>query len=143
MGDGDEKKSDTIELFLGRRVHECLEVLYAEAHKGSIWSLSFVLGLFDIRWQENWNNNNITIVRNKFPALHYKELGIKCLTDYYNRFYPFTQNKLLGIEQRINIKIADNNEFQMVGVVDRIDEHQPVGRYEQGGDGQRRQGLRP
>jgi putative RecB family exonuclease len=122
---GHAEKVDTVELFLGKRVHECLEALYLEASKGNLWTLSSVLGLYTLMWQDKWHSG-IKIVRREKPMAHYKELGIKCLTDYYNRFYPFNQNKLLSVEQRIKIKIADSTEFKMGGVVDRIDEINPT-----------------
>lgn len=122
---GREQKVDTIELFLGKRVHECLEILYMEANKGNLWTLSSLLGLYTLMWQDKWHSG-INIVRKEYPMAHYKELGIKCLTDYYNRFHPFNQHKLLSVEQKIKIKIADSNEFKMGGVVDRIDEITPT-----------------
>jgi RecB family exonuclease len=121
---GKVQKEDTVELFLGKRVHECLEVLYHYANLGNTWLLKDLTDLFIVLWEEKWNND-IKIVRFGLPALHYLDLGIKQLTDYYNKYHPFNQHKSLSLEQKLYFNLAQDEKYVMSGVIDRIEEIEP------------------
>jgi hypothetical protein len=49
----------------------------------------------------------------------YKKVGIRCIKDYYARFHPFNQHKVIGIEQYITIDLGDNRVLR--GYIDRLD----------------------
>jgi putative RecB family exonuclease len=118
------KTEDTIELFLGKRVHECLEALYKELPTRTMTEQQLI-DMFDQLWTKKWLPS-IKIVNKSLPAQHYLELGCKCLSQYFRKHYPFNQHKILGTEQKIKFKLDDAGLYNMVGVIDRIDEVNPT-----------------
>ena len=121
------KQDESIEAFMGKRVHEVLEWLY------SIKDLKNEYIVFDRilkKYKELWNNNfheNIFIARCKYNKYSYNkssvyQIGIHCLKKYYNKFSDngYFNQRVFGTEVRFEIKI-DNYKF--IGYIDRIDKN--------------------
>ncbi len=118
---------ESIEAFMGKRVHEVLEWLY------SIKDLSNEYIVFDKiinKYREVWDDSlhqNIFIARCKYKKNLYDEnsvykIGIECLKNYYNTFSDggyFKQN-VFGAEIKFNIKIG---KYDFIGYIDRIDKN--------------------
>jgi len=51
----------------------------------------------------------------------YFRLGLKYIEDYYRHYYPFNQNRVLGLEQFIEIELEGRRRYILQGYVDRID----------------------
>jgi len=49
-------------------------------------------------------------------------MGKKFIGDYYERYYPFNQGKVLGIERPVFINLDDQGEYKLRGYIDRIDQ---------------------
>lgn len=109
----------TIEAFLGSRVHETLEKLYRDLKMTKQTSLDKLLSYFNQIWQKNWLDS-ILVVKKEYASEDYQKLGEKCLTDYYHRYYPFDQGKTLGLEQIILIPLDEEGKYRIRGYVDRI-----------------------
>lgn len=112
-------EEEGIEAFLGQRVHETLEKLYKDLKFLKENSLQDLLAFFDKQWNKHWNNN-IIIVKKEYNSENYRKLGIKYVTDYYNRFKPFNQERTIATEKRITIKLDDKGKYKMQGYVDRL-----------------------
>ena len=122
-----KKKDESIEAFMGKRVHEVLEWLY------SVEDLKNEYIVFDRlleKYNEIWNNNlhdDIFIARCKYNKENYNKntvykIGIDCLKNYYSKFSKngyFSQN-VFGTEVKFEIKIDD---YKFIGYIDRIDEN--------------------
>src|SRR5665213_3429397 len=95
----DRLKSETegIEAFMGKRVHEALEQLYKELKFTKQMTVDEVLSFYERAWETHWHAQ-VQIVREELNPGHYFELGRRCITDYYNRYAPFTQGRTLGLE---------------------------------------------
>jgi putative RecB family exonuclease len=124
-----EVTRESVEAFVGKRVHEILERLYH--HVGRYQqppSLRQVLDRFQRDWRLRWHDD-IEIVREGQSADEYLSRGERCLQNYYRKHYPFDAGETVGIEQRVSLQLDDGGRYRLRGVVDRIVRTAP-GRFE-------------
>jgi putative RecB family exonuclease len=112
--------TESIEAFLGKRVHEVLERLYAFAGEGRVPSLARVLDRFRIWWTERYDPARVRIARRENEAGHYREIGERCLSNYYRRNYPFDRDETLAMEERVHFSLDPAGTYRVQGVVDRV-----------------------
>jgi len=115
----DVDKTDSIEAFVGTRVHEALEQLYRDVRMHKEVTLDELLAEFDKNWQKHYHDG-IKIVRKRYNADNYYQVGRRCLTDYYRRHHPFSQTRTLGLEERIVIDLDMKGEYKLQGYIDRL-----------------------
>lgn len=108
---------DTVEAFMGSRVHEALEKLYKDAKFQKILSKKEIIDLYNQEWRKNWSDK-IVIVRDDYGEENYRMMGEKYLIDYYNRYSPFDQSKTIGLETENTVEIAPN--YQIHVRIDRL-----------------------
>lgn len=97
---------DTIEAFLGSRVHEALERLYRDVLMTRIPTEQDTLRFFDDGWERNWHSG-VEIVRKEYSAEDYRNLGRSCLRSFYERYHPFDQDRTLGLEESITFPLIE------------------------------------
>jgi len=112
--------TESIEQFVGKRVHEVLERLYIAVGKSRIPSLSQVLRRFQLLWDEHYAAERVRVARPENSVASYRGLGERCLTNYYRRFYPFESDETLDVERRVTFDLDDRGDYRMQGVIDRI-----------------------
>ena len=110
---------ETIEAFLGKRVHETLEKLYKDLKFQKQNSLEELLDFFNSEWDKKWNDN-IIIVRTDYSQENHKKMGIRFITDYYNRYKPFNDSKILDLEKHIVIDLNGDGRYKLQGYIDRL-----------------------
>ncbi|MEI7903982.1 MAG: PD-(D/E)XK nuclease family protein [Candidatus Firestonebacteria bacterium] len=116
-------EKDTIERFLGNTVHATLEYTYKKVNsENTIPKKEKVAEYFNWKWKKEWKESIFIVKKHKYDKEHYRSIGEKSITRYTERYYPFNQNKILGLEQKIEIKLDPKGKYKMRGVVDRIDE---------------------
>lgn len=113
------EETESIEAFLGARVHESLERLYKDVRMTKVPKLEEIIEDFDRAWDENWHDG-IMIVRKQYGAENYKEIGRNCLTRYYQRYYPFNDAITVATEYRVAFPIDDQGRYWIQGVIDRL-----------------------
>ena len=113
------EKVDTIEAFLGKRVHEALEALYRLRLRGRLLSKKETFDEFETIWAKGWSDT-IRIVSGKLTAEDYKRAGREALASYYLRHAPFDQARTLRLEARVMLDLDDIGQHRMRGIVDRI-----------------------
>jgi putative RecB family exonuclease len=113
-------ETESIESFLGKRVHEVLERLHLFTNSGKVPSLARVLERFRIWWDEHHDPQRVRIVRSENDAAHYRQLGERCLTNYYRRFYPFDGDETLDVEKRVTFSLDEGGAYRIRGVIDRV-----------------------
>ena len=113
-------ESESIEAFVGKRVHEILERLYLFVGRGQIPGVEKVVDRYQNLWDETYDGERVRIVRVGTPLSFYRELGEQCLRGYYVRHYPFDEDVTLGIEKRVIFPLDDAGEYRMQGIIDRI-----------------------
>jgi len=113
------EEEDTVEAFMGSRVHEALEKLYTDLKYEKLLSLKELTEYFNKVWDENWNDT-IKINKKEYTAENYRKIGLRCITDYYNRYKPFNQGKVIGIETKESIDLDDEGEYKFHIRIDRL-----------------------
>ena len=114
------RETESVEAFVGKRVHEILERLYLFVGRGQIPGVEKVVDRYHKLWEETWDPERVRIVREGTPLAFYRELGERCLRGYYARHYPFDEDETLGIEKRVVFPLDEAGEYRMQGIIDRI-----------------------
>ncbi len=115
-----KRKEEGIEAFLGSRFHKVMEKIYKELRFRK-YSLGELLDFYEDDWDKNYHDK-IVIADNERKAKDYKEIGKKFIGEYYKRYDPFNQGKVLGIERPVMINLDDKGEYRLRGFVDRLDQ---------------------
>jgi len=115
-----KREEEGIEAFLGSRFHEVMEKIYKDLPFRK-YSLDELLDFYEDEWDKNYHDK-IVIADNERKAKDYKEIGKKFIEDYYKRYYPFKQGKVLGIERLVIINLDDNGKYKLRGYIDRLDQ---------------------
>jgi RecB family exonuclease len=110
---------DTVEQFLGKRVHETLQKLYKDLKFQKLLSLEEILAFFNSEWKKNWNPH-IIFVRKEYEEENYRKMGEKYLSEYYSRYHPFNQSNTIGLEQKISLNLDPEGKYRITGVIDRL-----------------------
>jgi putative RecB family exonuclease len=122
------EETESVEAFLGSRVHEALEKLYKDVRMTALPALEDLVAYYEKIWDENWHAG-VNIVRADYTAGNYKELGRRCLTDYYTRYHPFDSTKIIALEQLVSFPLDEDETYWIRGVIDRL-ALAPDGTYE-------------
>jgi len=98
---------ESVEAFLGVRVHEVLEKLYRDLQFQKMDSLDELLVFLRDSWKENWSDD-IVIVKDEYNQENYLRMGEKYISDYYKRYHPFDQGRTIALEERIPINLGEH-----------------------------------
>ncbi|MBR9677406.1 PD-(D/E)XK nuclease family protein [Candidatus Woesearchaeota archaeon] len=109
----------SIEAFLGSAAHHTLEKLYKDLQHGKMPTIEELQEELKDFWQKNYNENTIIFVKKGYTAENYFVMATKFVNDYYNRFKPFNQSKVIACEKKVEVPL--NNEYSMLGYIDRVD----------------------
>lgn len=113
------KAKDTIETYLGTRVHEALEKLYKDLRYEKILPLEELLGFYNQQWKRNWENT-IIITKKEYTQDNYHKMGEKYLRDYYNRHKPFDQGRIIGLETKSFLPLDEEGKYNFHVRIDRL-----------------------
>ncbi len=102
----------TVEAYLGSMLHRALEKLYKDVKFGKVPGLGEVIEHFLKSWSESWTDS-ILVVREEYTPDNYRNMGIRFLTDYYNRHKPFNQSKTIGLETTDTVKLDENHRIHI------------------------------
>jgi len=111
-----EAQPETIEAFMGKRVHEALCKLYEDRIMSRTSTLDDLLGYYEGVWQKNWGDD-ILIVKKGMAAKDYLDKGKACITNYYGRYHPFDDSRTVGLEQMLSFDIEG---YKLTGYIDRL-----------------------
>lgn len=112
---------ETIELFLGKRVHETLTKLYHDRQYQKETTLNELLDYFNYKWAKKWNTS-IEIVKKEHPPEDHLKMAERCIIDYYNRYKPFNHGKTIALEEHILINLDKSDNYKLCGYIDRLTE---------------------
>ena len=110
---------DTIETFLGSRVHEALEKLYRDKRFEKLMSLEELLEYYNKLWEENWKDT-VIIVKKEYTPENYRKMGERYITDYYNRHKPFDEGKIIGLETMDLLPLDEGGNYKFHIRIDRL-----------------------
>ena len=115
-----EAETESIEAFMGSRVHDALEKLYRDLMKvNKLNSLEEILDFYQLSWEKNWKGM-VQIIRKQYSAEDYRRQGERCITDYYKRYCPFDQGRTLGLEEYIIFPLNGEKDYWIRGYIDRL-----------------------
>lgn len=109
----------SIEAFVGSRVHEVLNKLYAEMALGMPHPLEVLVEFYVEQWRKVWGPN-VHVIRSDKTEQEYFDYGLQCIRNYYARFYPFKGSETIKTEARILFPLDSQKRFRIQGFVDRI-----------------------
>ena len=112
-------EGESIEGFVGKRVHEVLERLHRAAESYGVPSLPKVLWRFQQMFAEAYDASRVRIAREGTPLDFYRALGEQCLANYYHEHYPFDRDETLALEERVSFELG-NHRYVVQGFIDRI-----------------------
>ena len=128
---------ESIESYLGRRLHEALEWLYPEPRRwrGNIL-FDDLLNRYRSLWRETWHGH-VHIVQTGWQTDDYYQLGLRCLAGFYRRYAPFDE-PVDGTERTISFTLdhkglpetprgsaQGQGSYLMTAILDRLDSHGP------------------
>lgn len=126
--DNIRKKDESIEAFMGKKVHEALEYLYNEVLEGRIPFFDKIVDKYNSNWNDSWHKK-IGIVRVENPPEYYRHLGENCIARYYRKYSPFEQ-PIVGNEIQIEFSLdGEEGNYPIKGIIDRLD-HDGNGNWE-------------
>jgi len=97
---------------MGSRVHEALEKLYKDLKFMRTNSLEDLIKFLDARWDKEWADN-IIINRKEYTKENYRKMAEKCVTDYYNRYKPFKEMTIIGLETEDHLKLPNGSSYSI------------------------------
>ena len=113
-------EGESIEGFVGKRVHEVLERLHRVSEQHGAPSLPKVLSRFQQMFADAYDAGRVRIAREGTPLDFYRALGEQCLRNYYNEHYPFDRDETLALEEHLSFELGDGGRYAVQGFVDRI-----------------------
>ena len=117
--DGNRKKHESIEAFIGKRVHETLEWLYNDKNMiKSYITFDSICENYDKKWSKEWHDD-IYITDYTKNSAYYYAIGKKCLSNYYSRYGPIFNQKVENTEIELIFMIEG---YKLRGVIDRLDQ---------------------
>ena len=120
--------AQSIEVYMGSRVHETLEKLYRDLAYKKTNALEELLTFLRDEWNKNWTDD-ILIVKEEYTKENYLHMAEQFISDYYQRYYPFDHEKTIAIEDQIIIDLDGSGEYKLQGFIDRLTERED-GYYE-------------
>ena len=103
---------DTIETYLGSRVHEALEKLYRNLQFEKLMSLKELVAFFKREWGKNWKDT-IIIVKKEYSKENYRKMGERYIKDYYKKYKPFKEGKVIGLETTDLLPLDDEGKYKL------------------------------
>ncbi len=115
-----EAETESIEAFMGSRVHDALEKIYRDLMKvDKINTLGEILDFYQQIWEKNWKST-VQIIRKEYSVEDYQQQGKKCIAEYYRRYHPFDHGKTVGLEEYINFPLNGEKDYLIRGYIDRL-----------------------
>lgn len=110
---------ESIEAFLGSRVHEALEKLYTDLKFEKYPELQEILDYYNKRWEEEYSDE-ILVVREEYNPENYRRMGERYITDYYKTYKPFNQSRTIALETEYTVPIDNDGNYKMHVRIDRL-----------------------
>ena len=120
--DGVRKEHESIEAFMGKRVHGVLEWLYNRENMESAYiTFDRICQAYDDQWTAEWHHH-IYIADARKKSNYYYSIGKRCLSNYYSRYGPSFDQPVEATEVKLKFSVGD---YFFRGVIDRIDHPEP------------------
>ncbi|MGH9468922.1 MAG: RecB family exonuclease [Terriglobia bacterium] len=109
----------TAEAFVGSLVHEVFQKLYEDLKYEKLNSLDELLEQYFGEWRRRWNPG-VRLVKEGLEEANYRDYGARCIRNYYQRYYPFSQSQTLSTEHHLVFPLDSEARCVLQGYADRI-----------------------
>ena len=120
-----DEEPDHIATFLGSRVHETFQKLYERVRHATVMPERDLIAFYQQRWKAEWSSSVVVPEHSATPA-EFRRLGEEFVRDYYRRYTPFNDARIIGLEKKIMFPLDEAGQHRMVGYIDRL-ARTPVG----------------
>ena len=103
---------NTIEAFMGGIIHQALEDLYKRKKFKQRVSKEILIKFYRDAWEKEYSED-IKVVKDNLTAENYKKMGEKFLNDYYEKYKPFEQLMILGLETQDKMTLPDGSSWHV------------------------------
>ena len=104
----------TIESFMGDLVHQTLEKLYKDKKFMKDNSKEELLKFYKDLWEKEYSDDILIAKADQgLTAENYKKMGLKFIEDYYDKYKPFDQLTILGLETQDRMTLPDGNQWHV------------------------------
>jgi putative RecB family exonuclease len=114
-----QTQRESIEAFVGKRVHNVLEKLYRDLWAGRLSRFDELKDFYAFRWDEEWHQQ-IHVARTDETVDDYFAYGLDCIDNFYRRNYPFKQSITVALEERVEFKLDPYGWRRFQGYIDRV-----------------------
>ncbi len=105
---------NTIEAFMGDLVHRTLEKLYKDKKFNKKVSKSILISYYKELWIKEFSKDILIAKASQgLSSENYKKMGIKFISDYYDRMKPFNQLTILDLETQDRMTLSDGNQWHV------------------------------
>jgi putative RecB family exonuclease len=108
----------TIETYMGDIVHQTMEKLYKDLKFLKLNTKEELLAFYNDLWEKNWDERILIVKAKDYSKDNYKRLGERMISEYYARYYPFNEGKVLGLETQDFLDL--NDEYKIHIRIDRL-----------------------
>ena len=114
-----ETRDESIEAYLGKRVHETLEKLYRDLGEGRSNSIGDLFAFYEWKWKQAWHDR-VRMVRRDVSQADVLSYGKRCIQNYFSRNAPFSDSITLYLEHHIEFPLDAQKGHHFQGYADRI-----------------------
>jgi putative RecB family exonuclease len=112
-------ETESVEAFMGGRVHEALERLYKDIQMTKLPSKEEALTYFEKAWHDHWHDR-VVVVKKDYTPENYREVGRKCVAEYYDRHHPFEHPRTIALEHLVFFPLDEDEHYWVRGFIDRV-----------------------
>jgi len=103
-----------IEAFMGDLVHQTLEKLYKDKKFNKRVSKAMLLKFYKDLWEKEYSDDILIAKADQgLTAENYRKMGLKFIEDYYDKYKPFDQLTILGLETQDRMTLPDGNQWHV------------------------------
>lgn len=102
----------TVEAFMGDLVHRTLEKLYNDLKYQKVGKLQEILKYFNDTWETEWSDD-VLIVKKELKMGNYQKMGESYISMYYEKYHPFDQMTIIGLETEEKMILSDGNQYHI------------------------------
>jgi len=113
------EKPVSVEMFMGSAVHRSLEKLYWFKNEGKLWPLDDFIAFYKEIW-EGPDKEKIKVTAENMAVEDYIAKGEKALRDYYEKYQPFDEGEIIGLEKMISFPLDPRGRYSISGKIDKI-----------------------
>ncbi|MFH0808700.1 MAG: PD-(D/E)XK nuclease family protein [archaeon] len=104
----------TIEAFMGDLVHQTLEKLYKDKKFEKVVSKATLLKFYKDLWAKEYSEDILVVKADQgLNSENYRKMGMKFIKDYYDKYKPFDQLTILGLETTDRMTLPDGNQWHV------------------------------